>query len=94
MTFQRTVVRGFLKFTDRWNHEIHQAIEERVLESIRQDSPATGEMDLAERQKAISERRSFYFARVCTTANLLVAAAALVVALVALVVSSIQLFKA
>ncbi|AOG24294.1 hypothetical protein BSY15_2470 [Acidovorax sp. RAC01] len=94
MTFRRTVVRGFLKFTDRWNHEIHQAIEERILESIRRDSPATGEMDLAEREKAIREMRSFYFTRVSATANLLVAAAALVVALVALVVSSIQLFNA
>lgn len=80
---------GFLKFTDRWNHEIHQAIEEWIQESIRHESPARGEMDLAGREHTTSERWSLYFARVSATADLLVAAAALVVALVALVVSSI-----
>lgn len=92
MTVRRAVVRKILGFADGWNHEIHQAIEEKILENCKDTFPLHSNEDLLEHQERIREMRSFYYARISTTANLLIAAMALVVAVFALIAACIPLF--
>lgn len=86
------MVRIILGFVDGWNREIHQAIEERVLKEYWCSFPSDEDIDLTQRQKRTSDMRSFYYARISTTANLLIAAMAFVVAVVALIAACIPLF--
>jgi hypothetical protein len=92
MSFKRKIVRRLVGWTDDWNSEIHQAIEERVLAEFERAFPLRVGSDLKQRDERISEMRSFYYTRMSITASLLMAGAAFVVALVALAVTVIPLF--
>ncbi len=90
MNFKRTIVRKFVDLTDGWNSELHHAIEERVIMEHRRLFPPKDDDDLAQVDKRISDMRAFYYARMSTTSNLLLAATAVIVALGALIVALIK----
>ena len=68
---------------------MHRQIEHRVIEAHKQSFP-NGHSDTADN---IKKMRDFYYARMMTTANLLVATGALLLALIALVVSVVGVFR-
>lgn len=84
-------MRKLVDLTDGWNHEIHLAIEEKVLAWHLQMFPPREDDDLEKRDQRVSEMRTFYYARMTSTANLLVAGAAFMVSLSAFVVAVISL---
>lgn len=89
MRIKRTLTRFFVNLIGDWNHEFHQAIEEKVFSEHRKMYPA-GNNDA---HKEIPKMREFYFMRMTITANLLVAVAALLTSFVALIVSIVALVK-
>lgn len=93
MSLKGTIVRRLVGLTDEWNSEIHNAIEQRVIAEHSQLFPPRPDDDNDKRQKRIEDMRAFYYARMSTTASLLLAGAALIVALAALVGAVIPLFK-
>ena len=89
MTLKRVVVRTFLRWADGWNEEIHQAVEENIFREhkrlFRAGSDGDGSM--------IKKMRTFYYARMVTTANLLVTCVALLVAIAALLASIVAICR-
>jgi len=84
------VVRWLVNFFDDWNDHFHSAIENKLISGVQKDFGA--EADSEVRRKAIEKGRDFYYLRLTTTANILVAVSSLFVSAVALVVSVIALF--
>ncbi|WP_413503685.1 hypothetical protein [Serratia grimesii] len=81
------VIRAFVDFTDSWNKEFHNAIEEKVLQAYRQLFPNLESHTPEERDERIKNMREFYYARMTNTAVLLLATFSVLVALIALLVS-------
>lgn len=84
---KRMVVRAFVNCTHGWNTALHDAIEERVVGEHHRLFP--GGTDNSDEE--IRKMREFYYARMATTANLLIAGVALFVSFASLIVSAIAL---
>lgn len=93
MSFKKMVVKTLIDFTNEWNNEIHQAIEERVMTHSLQTFPPREDECPERREKQISDSRAFYYARMSTTASLLIAGAAFLLALIAILLTIIPLFR-
>jgi len=89
MGFKRVVVRLSLRWADGWNQEIHRAVEDNVFREHRRLFPGGSDGD----GSMIDKMRTFYYARLMTTANLLVTCVALLVAVTALLVSVVAIFR-
>lgn len=81
------VIRAFIDFTDSWNKEFHNAIEEKVHQAYQQLFPNPESHNPEERDERIKNMREFYYARMTNTAVILLATLSIVVALIALLVS-------
>lgn len=86
---RRKVVRFFTNWTSKWNEEIHNEIEKRVIDEFKRLYPDGSDA----RERIIQDMRSFYYARMATTANILVAYVAVLVSFVSLIVSLVALLK-
>nr|WP_315595530.1 hypothetical protein [uncultured Cupriavidus sp.] len=89
---KRKLVRAFVRWSDGWNREFHEAIEAKVHAEYKNSFPA--DRDIEEVAKTIEGMRSFYYSRMSATAGLLVAIVSLVVSLASLLVSLIALAAA
>jgi len=85
---KRTVVLKVMGWTEEWNNEIHQAVEARVFAEYTKMFP-TGASD---REAMITNMRTFYYARMSTTATILIAVVAVLVSLISLLVSAVAVF--
>ena len=93
MSFKRNLVRCLVRIIDGWNKEIHQVIEERVSLEHRRMFPPNADDDLEVTDKRMQDMRAFYYARMSTTASLMIAAIALLVAAIAFLIAVLQLFQ-
>ncbi|HFF8940177.1 hypothetical protein [Serratia marcescens] len=84
---RKKVVRAFIDYTDPWNKEFHNAIEEKVHQAYRQTFPDPESHNAEERDERIKNMREFYYARMTNTAVILLATFSVMVALIALLVS-------
>lgn len=91
MNFKNTVVRALLRWVDGWNKEIHSAIEANVFSEHNKMFP--GGSDGEKIETRINDMRTFYYARLTNTANLLVACVAVLVSIVALFVSIVAIIR-
>ena len=82
---KRTIVDWCLSALDGWNTALHESIEHRVMANHHKTFPNGGADELIERS------REFYYGRMTTTANLIVAIIAMALGLVALIVSAVAL---
>lgn len=89
---KRKIVRATVKYLSGWNKELHQAIEEQVIDAYHKTYP-DDESDFAEKDKTIKKMREFYYQRMMNTAALLTGFLSLIVAFIALIVSIIAIFK-
>lgn len=87
MSLKGRFARWFVEWTDSWNHELHNAIELKVIKAYT-DSFAP---DAPDRDDKIKEMRVFYYTRFSSTASLLVTVVSVIVAVIALIVSLIAL---
>lgn len=87
---KRQLVSWFVDWTDRWNHEFHNAIEKKVAAAHRQYFP-DGHKTPEETEQRITEMRTFYYGRMVATSTLLIAGISVVVALLALIVAAVAL---
>jgi hypothetical protein len=78
-----------LRWADGWNQEIHRAVEDNVFREHRLLFPEGSDGGGSE----IDKMREFYYARLMTTANLLVTCVALLVAVTALLASIAAIFR-
>lgn len=85
MNFKRSVVRVLLRLADGWNKELHNAVEDNVISAYKEMFPGGSSAENMESQ--IKDMRTFYYARLMNTANLLLACVAVLVSIVALFVS-------
>jgi len=76
-------VRWFVDWTDSWNHELHEAIEAKIQIEYKRQFP-DGAVDPDTTIKAM---RGFYYARMTTTATLLLAALAIAISTISVVVA-------
>jgi hypothetical protein len=90
MVNKKRVVQWFVRWTDSWNREFHEAIERNVQNEFKRMFP-----DGAKDTEAMIEKmRGFYYARMTNTSTLLVAIIALLVSFLALVVSLVSVLPA
>lgn len=89
MGFKRVVVRMSLRWADRWNKEIHRAVEDNIFREHECLFPEGSDGD----GSMISKMRTFYYVRLMTTANLLVTCVALLVAIAALLASIVAICR-
>lgn len=89
---KRRMVRAIVRYLSGWNKELHQAIEEQVIDAYKNTFP-NAECDSAEKDKTIKKMREFYYQRMMNTGALFVGFMSLIVALIALIVSVIAIFK-
>jgi hypothetical protein len=83
---KQKIVRAFINFTNSWNKEFHNAIEEKVQQEYREQfTPGSEPLDKMEER--IKDMREFYYSRMTNTAVILLATLSIVVALIALLAS-------
>ncbi|MGQ8705426.1 hypothetical protein ACUTSW_05395 [Serratia sp. TSA_198.1] len=89
---RKILVQHFVDFTDGWNKEFHEAIENNIFNEYQKKFPIIKGMEyteeqLSERKKTIEKMREFYYQRMIQTATLLLASISIIVALIALILS-------
>lgn len=80
---KRKLVRWFVDWTDSWNHEFHEAIEAKIHGEYKKMFPDGA----ADPDETIKGMRSFYYARLTTTATLLLAVVAIAISTISVVLS-------
>lgn len=88
---KRKIVRATVKYLSGWNKELHQAIEDQVLDAYKQTFPDDSRT-FDEKDKTVKKMREFYYQRMMNTGALLVGFLSLIVAFIALIVSLIAIF--
>ncbi|MER2471895.1 hypothetical protein [Photorhabdus laumondii] len=91
--FKKWLVKKFVDCTHEWNHEMHKAIEDNVLEESRRYFPSSENGEKINQDKNIKRMREFYYHRMMSTASLLLSSASCSVAIIALLVAIIALYK-
>ena len=86
---KRKLVRATVRYLSGWNKELHQAIEEQVLDAYKKTFP-DDDRDYDEKEKTVKRMREFYYQRMMNTGALLAG----FLSLIALIVSIIAIFKA
>jgi hypothetical protein len=86
---KRKLAQAFVRFTDGWNKEFHEAIEANVREGFKQTFQNIDDIDKVD--EIMKRMREFYYQRMMNTAMLLIAAASVMVALASLIVSGLSL---
>ncbi|MBJ8387983.1 hypothetical protein [Citrobacter cronae] len=89
---KRKIVRATVRYLSGWNKELHQAIEEQVLDAYKKTFP-DDDRDFDEKEKTVKKMREFYYQRMMNTGALLAGFLSLIVAFIALIVSIIAIFK-
>lgn len=93
MSLKQKLVTKFVDVTHEWNSLFHKAIEDRILRGYHDmfTEEARNSMLAKEREDLIKGMREFYYARMSTTASLLLAVVSTVIAVVALIVAVLPL---
>ncbi len=83
---KRKLVTCFVAWTDGWNREFHEAIEQRVMDEYKRIFPESHSTP-DEIARTIERMRTFYYQRMVATSTLLLAVASFIVAVLALFVA-------
>ena len=89
MRIKASVAKLIVEWTHEWNHEFHNAIEAKILDEYSK----TFKPDLPSALETIEKMRSFYYARIVSTAGILIGSIGVLVAVVALFVALISLSR-
>lgn len=94
MSLKQKLVTKLVDVTHEWNSLFHKAIEDRIFRGYHDmfTEEARNSMSAEKREELIKEMREFYYARMSTTASLLLAVVSTVIAVIALIVAVLPLF--
>lgn len=94
MSFKQKLVTKFVDVTHEWNSLFHKAIEDRIYRGYHDmfTEEARNSMSTEQMENLIKGMREFYYARMSTTASLLLALVSTVIAVIALILAALPLF--
>lgn len=94
MSLKQKIVTKFVCVTHEWNSLVHKAVDDRIYRAYHDmyTEEARNSMSHEEIDERIKGMRDFYYARMSTTASLLLAVVSTIIAVIALIVAVLPIF--